>query len=193
MSLTDIKAKIESDARFEAEKNLAAAQEQVEAIKRETEEEIRRMGETQKGRLAKEVSEILRRREIVANLDVSREDLSARRGLIDECFALAKEKMAAMDEAKVIRFAEILLDKAIETKDETLFVGRKEKVLNAEWLEGYNREHDTKLKLAEDRLPIVGGFVLRCGRVDVNCSWGMLLRAAREDLEAETVKRLFTN
>lgn len=193
MSLSDIKAKIEADARAEAGEILAAAQAHVDAIKRETEEEIRRMADLQKARLEKETPEILRRREIVAKLDVNKEDLSARRGLIDEAFEATRAKMAGMDGNAVKRFAEALLAQAVETKDETLVVGRGEKNLDAGWLKAYNEKSGSNLKISEEKAPIVGGFILRRGLVDVNCSWEMLIRTAREELEAETVKRLFSN
>lgn len=193
MSLSDIKAKIEADARAEASEILAAAQAHVDAIKRETEEEIHRMSDLQKARLEKETPEILRRREIVAKLDVNKEDLSARRGLIDEAFEATKAKMAGMDGNAVKRFAEALLARAVETKDETLLVGRGEKNLDAGWLKAYNEKSGSNLKISEEKAPIVGGFILRRGLVDVNCSWEMLIRTAREELEAETVKRLFSN
>ena len=193
MSLSDIKAKIEADARAEAGEILAAAQAHVDAIKRETEEEIRRMADLQKARLEKETPEILRRREIVAKLDVNKEDLSARRGLIDEAFEATKAKMAGMDGNAVKRFAEALLAQAVETKDETLVVGRGEKNLDAGWLKAYNEKSGSNLKISEEKAPIIGGFILRRGLVDVNCSWEMLIRTAREELEAETVKRLFSN
>ncbi len=40
----------------------------------------------------------------------------------------------------VKRFAEALLDQAVETKDETLVVGRGEKNLDAGWLKAYNEK-----------------------------------------------------
>lgn len=191
--MSDIKAKIEADARAEAGEILAAAQAHVDAIKRETEEEIRRMADLQKARLEKENPEIMRRKEIVAKLDVNKDDLSARRELIDEAFETAKAKMAGMDGDRVKRFAEILLAQAVETKDESLLVCSEEKNLDASWLKAYNEKSGSNLKMSEDKAPIVGGFILRRGLVDVNCSWEMLIRTAREELEAETVKRLFSN
>ena len=151
------------------------------------------MADLQKARLEKETPEILRRREIVAKLDVNKEDLSARRGLIDEAFEATKAKMAGMDGNAVKRFAEALLDQAVETKDETLVVGRGEKNLDAGWLKAYNEKSGSNLKISEEKAPIIGGFILRRGLVDVNCSWEMLIRTAREELEAETVKKLFSN
>ncbi len=193
MSLSDIKAKIEADARAEAGEILAAARGQVEEIRQGTEEEISRMGEAQKARLEKETPEILRRREIVARLDVNKDDLSARRNLIDEAFEAAKNKMAAMEGESVRKFAEALLSQAIETKEEILLVGKAEKTLDEAWLKAFNEKNGSNLKMAEEKAPIAGGFILRRGLVDVNCSWEMLIRTAREELEAETVKRLFSN
>lgn len=193
MSLTDIKARIEADARAEAAEILAAAKSTVMAVQKETEDEVRSLADAQRARLDSEIPEILRRREIVAKLDVKREDLKARRELIDEAFEASKTKMAEMEEDVVKRFVEVLLGQAVETKDETLFVGKGEKFLDGSWLNAYNEKNGSNLKLSGEKAPIVGGFILRRGLVDVNCSWEMLIRAAREDLEAETVTRLFAN
>jgi len=193
MSLTDIKAKIEEDARAEAEEILSSARSQAEKIHRQTEEEIRRMEETQKKRLEAEIPEILRRKEIVAKLDVNNQDLTARRTLIDEAFEAAKRLMCGMKADEARRFAETLLLKAVETREEWLLVGRDEKALDATWLQQCNEKHGWNLKMAEEKAPITGGFILRRGLVDVNCSWEMLIRTAREELEAETVKKLFSN
>lgn len=193
MSLSDIKAKIEADARAEAEEILQGARLQAEEIRQGIETEVRRMQDLQSSRLEKESAEILRRREIVAKLDVNRDDLLARRALIDEAFEVAKARMAGMGTDKARRFAEVLLVKAVETGDESLILGKGEKALDATWLNDYNEKHGTRLKMAEDKAPIIGGFILRRGLVDVNCSWEMLIRTAREELEAETVKKLFSN
>ncbi len=193
MSLTDIKAKIEEDARGEAEEILSSARNQVEKIRHQTEEEIRRMEEMQKKRLDAEIPEILRRKEIVAKLDVNNQDLTARRALIDEAFEAAKNIMCGMEPDMARRFAETLLLQAVETGEESVLVGQEEKALDAEWLGQCNEKHGWNLKMAEKKAPITGGFILRRGLVDVNCSWEMLIRTAREELEAETVRKLFSN
>jgi V/A-type H+-transporting ATPase subunit E len=41
-------------------------------------------------------------------------------------------------------------------------------------------------------VPGSGGFVLRRSDINVNCTLEVLLRWAREDMEAEVVSRLFS-
>lgn len=88
-------------------------------------------------------------------------------------------------------FANALLKKAVRTKSEVVLVGKGEKYLDKAWIDEFNSANQASLTLSSERLPISGGFVLRDDRVDVNCSWNMLLEDIRSDIESEVVKKLF--
>lgn len=47
-----------------------------------------------------------------------------------------------------------------------------------------------KLVLSEKTLPIDGGFVLRCGDIEVNCSLDMIFLQLREELEGDVSRAL---
>ncbi|MBR1439458.1 MAG: hypothetical protein IJ587_13090, partial [Synergistaceae bacterium] len=135
--------------------------------------------------------EVLRRREIVAELDAKRIDLGVKQQLMGEAFEAALQQMTAMAPDKYVKFADKLLAQASSTGKEVVFVGKNEKHLDQRWLDGFNASHNTTLTLSAERLPISGGFVLRNDRIDTNCSWDMLIADARADIETELVKRLF--
>ena len=141
--------------------------------------------------LAKEEPEVLRRREIVAGLDAKRLDLGVRQRLVGEAFAAALKQLADLPADKYIAFANKLLAEAVETGSELVITGKDEKHLDAKWLESYNSAHHTQLKLANEKLNIAGGFVLRNDKIDTNCSWDMLVNSIRGDIESEVVKKLF--
>ena len=193
MSLAQIAAKIERDARDEAEKILERSREQAETIKRETEAEVSRLEGSAKERFEREQPEIFRRREIVANLDVKKIHLDAERRLISEVFESGLERMTALNKKEYTAFCERLLKKASETGDEELELGSKEKNLDVAWVDAFNKANGTRIKLSDRRGDFSGGFVLSNGRIAVNCTWEMLVRAASEKMENEVVRRLFSN
>ena len=191
MSLADIKARISAEAQeqvraIEAENNALVA-----GIEKKTDSEIKAIRDAYRERLAKEEPEVLKRREIVAELDAKKADLGVRQDLVSESFAASLRQMAEMPRDQYVAFAETLLKKAVRTKNEVVLVGKDEKYLDKAWLDGFNSANQASLTLSSERLPIAGGFVLKDDRIDINCSWDMLLEDIRSEIESEVVKKLF--
>ena len=191
MALADIKAKIKAESQAQIKALEAENDEKVREISRRVNAEIKAVQDAYAARLAKEEPEVLKRREIVAELDAKRVDLGVRQRLVTEAFEASLKQMVEMAPDKYVKFADRLMAAAVVTGHEVVFVGRNEKHLDQRWLDGYNASHNTSLTLSAERLPISGGFVLRNDRIDTNCSWDMLIEDARADIETEVVKRLF--
>ena len=191
MALADIKAKIKAESQAQIKALEAENDAKVREISRKVNAEIKEVQDSYAARLGREEPEVLRRREIVAELDAKRVDLGVRQKLMGEAFDAALTQMTSMAPDKYVKFADKLLAQAVVTGDEVVFVGKNEKNLDQRWLDGYNASHNTKLTLSGERLPISGGFVLRNDRIDTNCSWEMLIADSRADIETEVVKRLF--
>ena len=193
MALADIKKKIETEARQEAGKLLQRAREEADAILAEADLQAEKMRQSYERRLQEEEPEVLRRRRIVADMDVQRLELGARREVIGKTFETALGALRALPAEKYEAFVTALLENAMITKSEEVLVGRKEKVVTAAWLEKFNKAHDASLTLSSEKLNEAGGFVLSQGRVDVNCTFDMLVHSLTEDLEADVVERLFSS
>ena len=191
MALADIKAKIKNDSQAQIKALEAENDEKVREISRKVNAEIKAVQDTYAARLAKEEPEVMKRREIVAELDAKRVDLGVRQRLLGEAFAASLKQLVELAPDKYVKFADKLMAQAVSTGHEVVFVGKNEKHLDQRWLDGYNASHSTSLTLSAERLPIAGGFVLRNDKIDTNCSWEMLLTDARADIETEVVKRLF--
>ena len=191
MALADIKAKIKADSQAQIKAIEAENDEKVREISRKVNAEIKEVQDSYAARLGKEEPEVLRRREIVAELDAKRIDLGVRQKLVGEAFDTSLKQMVEMAPDKYVKFADKLMAQAVSTGKEVVFVGKNEKHLDQRWIDGYNASHNTTLTLSAERLPISGGFILRNDRIDTNCSWDMLLTNARADIETEVVKRLF--
>jgi V/A-type H+-transporting ATPase subunit E len=193
MALTDIKKRIEADAKKESEEILDKAKKRVEEIRKHTADETGKLKQEYERKLEKEKPEIFERRKIVARLDVQKMKLGARRKLIDQVFDKALEKLQQMDASEYEKFIKSLLQQASEEGEGIIVPGREEKVLTTDWLKKFNDENGTRIELSENRLKTRGGFIYRKGNIDINCSFKMLLDSLREDLEAGIVKSLFSD
>jgi V/A-type H+-transporting ATPase subunit E len=191
MSLAQITEKIEQDARLEADKILAAAREREDEVKRIAEREVKNLEDAANARFGKERPEIFKRREIVARLDVNKLHLGAQRKLIQDVFDAGLERLKGLGQDEYLAYCTRLLKEATSTGEEVMEISKGEKYIDREWLEDFNSKNAKKITLSEKRQDFSGGFVLNNGRISVNCSWEMLMRAAQEKLEAEVVKRLF--
>ena len=193
MSLAEIKTKIEADARAEAQAILDKARDQADRIRAEADEQILKVEKTYGDRFAKEQPEILRRREIVAALDVKKIELGVKQKAISNSFDGAVEELKNLPPEKAAAFIENLLGEAVQTGKETVFVGEEEKLITKEWLAEYNKRKKTSLLLSGEPRDISGGFILAEGDIETDCSWDMLVRWIRDDIEADVVQRLFSD
>ncbi len=192
MSLADIKNKIQADAQTEADEIIDKAKAQADKIENATDAQIKEIQDNYTTRFKKEKPEILNRREIVAKLDVDKLKLGAKQSLIKDAFDEALQGLSSLSKDKYLGFVEALLDKAVETGKEEVLVGKSEKKITKTWLDSYNQKHDYNLVLSSEKLPVSGGFVLKNGNIETNCSFDMLVSWVREDIEAGVVKRLFS-
>lgn len=191
MSLAQITEKIEQDARAEAESIISAARVREKEIKRDAEREIKHIEETAQARFERERPEIFKRREIVAKLDVEKLHLGVKRKLIQDVFDEGLERLKGLKKDEYLRFCEGLLKAAVSSGSEVMEISRGERLIGPEWIAAFNAGNGKKITISPDRQDFAGGFILNDGRVSVNCSWEMLVRAAQEKLEPEVVKRLF--
>ena len=191
MALADIRKKIEQDAANEAAKLLDEARAQAAALEKEAEAEIAKSKAYYDGMFAEEAPEVRRRAQIIANLDVKKISLGAKQELIGKAFDGALDCLCSLDDGKYLAFMEKLLDQSVSSGDEELLTAPDEKRISQAWLDGYNAARGKKLTLSADKADIKGGFILRRGRISVNCSLETLVHWLKDDLESDVVKRLF--
>ncbi len=192
MSLADIKAKIEADAKAEAEEIIGKFREQADEIlaaaRRESEKIQKRLEE----KIRSEETEVRRRKKIVADLEARKLDLGARRELIEMTFHKVLDILSQTQDARYLAFMEGLMAEGAVNGDEEVLLAKGEKRVSKKWIEEFNEKYKKRLSLSNDMVPGSGGFVLRRSDINVNCTLEVLLRWAREDMEAEVVSRLFS-
>lgn len=198
MSVDKIKGKILSDAQAEAlrieveiaEKVKKIKEEQqgrIETIKKDAEEEGRRLAED---RRKKDIA--------AAELELRKAFLAQKQELIQTVFDRALERLANLEGKEYERFIAELLLKAVEEGDEEVLLssgdGHK---IGDKFLDEVNRKLNVKgkkgaLRLVREDRDLGGGFILRRGKKEINCSMASLFNTVREELEPAVAKILFS-
>jgi len=197
MSVDRITAKILSDAQAEArqiedeiarkvEKIRAEEQQRVEAIRKEAEEEGRQRAED---RHRKDIA--------TAELELRKALLAQKQDLIQKVFDKALKRLYDFKGEEYRRFiAELLLKVAEVGDEEVIFSSADEHKLGEKLLEEVNARlvkegRKGALRLVKENRDLRGGFILRRGKMEVNCSLEALFNSVREELEPEVAEILF--
>jgi V/A-type H+-transporting ATPase subunit E len=161
--------------------------EQIEAIEKQAQEEARRRAED---RQKKDIA--------TAELDMRKALLDEKQKLIQKVFDQALRRLVQMKGEEHQRFIVDLLLKTVEVGDEEVIVSSAEEhKLVAELLPKVNDKllKDKKkgeLRLVQEDRELLGGFILRRGKREVNCSLSALFNTIREEVEPEVAKALFS-
>ena len=104
----------------------------------------------------------------MAELDMRKALLAAKREVIDLAFQKALERMRAMDTATAREFVKAQLIKNAGGAESIVFDERDERVFTPEFVDSVNAEltrlgRPGKLSIDPERRPIGGGFILRDG------------------------------
>jgi V/A-type H+-transporting ATPase subunit E len=195
MDAEQVVEKILSEANAEAEK--ITSQAKAGAAKQESELESELAGYRQETQelAAKAAADKKSRMLATARMDIRKEILAAKVGLVNEVFAKAGEKIKAMGDDEYRSLVGGLMQKAVETGDEEVVIGAGEKRIDEKFIKNVNRElgpgFKGNLRLADETAEIAGGFILRRGKIQINVSTDVLLERAKEELEIELTKELF--
>lgn len=157
----------EFDARYDRERNAAAA-----LAKRTAEERYERLLSA-------------------ARMEAEKLRLAAQQELLSEAFDLAMEKLCAMPEEKQVALLSRLAHEASPRGEGKLIFADKDRALGEKVVAAANQQYGAHFVLADETRPLRGGFILSQGEVEVNCAYETLIRMGRDELEHEAAQRLF--
>lgn len=124
--------------------------------------------------------------------------LKTRQDTIDEAFSTALSRVADLPDDKYRLFIEDILLKVIKDDEGTLVLNKKDKQrLGRQFVDKVNGKlkslgKKATLELAEDDLNSCGGFVVRYGEMEINCTLEVILNMERPNLESEVATILFS-
>lgn len=197
MGVEKVTEKIGADAEARVHEVAAKADRRREGILAGAREELRRMEEetTRLGDAAeREQSERL---VALATLENRKALLQKKRSLIEGAFEEALDHLASQEKDAYQQMIRAILLRAVETGQEEMVISEDDRSrLDQAFIEDVNAAlagngKKGRITLSSETAPMRGGFLLRSGRREIDCSLDALLDTVREDLEVEISQLLF--
>lgn len=178
-------ARIISDADVRAQQARAASEARIADARAKAQLDVDAQAEEARSRMLR-----------MAELDMRKALLAAKREAIDEAFCRALERMRAMDTAAARDFAARTMLESAEGTEEIVFDARDERVYTPGFVESVNAAlkasgRPGRLTISAQRRAINGGFILKSGGAETVCTYEALLSQARGALEGDVMRLLF--
>ena len=175
-ALEKMKETILQEAQLKADKIVEAATQDAEAILREARAEAARKRDEELAKAREKAEENARRIATLADLDARKQLLAVKEELVNEAFSEAKSRLASLEpEVYNGYLKQTLFAAAGDRGGDVIMCERDRSAIGGKIVAGVNAEltkagHNGKLRLADISGEFIGGFVLRSGKVEVNCT-----------------------
>jgi V/A-type H+-transporting ATPase subunit E len=193
MAVDDILKRIRGDAEEAARQIVSEREKEAEEILGEARGRVESQRERMRARARQRADEERNRIVTLARLSARRALLSEKQALIGRVFEETRKRILGMGRDEYRRFLRARLEEAIEPGETEVIVGEGDDRIDQQFLDkvAAGIEGVDKLKLSHERRRMEGGFILRRGRMETNCSLDTFIRDAREKLETEVAAILF--
>lgn len=218
IGLEKITEKIISDANAKAEAILSGAEAECERINSETEAKKAEIQSKIEENAIME-GEVIKTRSM-SGVEMNKRDIAmAQKGrLIDEVFMKAKQDILDMDQEKYRDLLTSLLCRTVEEQVESeresmrlygedispasyeVIMNKRDKEAHGVYVVSGVRRATVgkitgdvleKVHLSDSVADICGGIILKCGDVEINCSFDVLFNSLRSEMETEIASVLF--
>ena len=193
MDANQVVQKILAQAKAEAEKIKAQADEKLKALNSAGEEELSKYRQETE-RLARIAGEEKKATVLAAaRIAIAKEMTETKRKLLNTAVEKADQKIKDFNDGEYLSIMECLILRSVKTGNEELVIGRNENRINENFIRSINKKLAGRgdLRLASDRADIKAGFILRQGKVRVNAALDVLLKEAGGQLEGKLAEQLF--
>lgn len=171
-----------SEALKKAEALVAAKQAEADAEYDISVEEARKAGE-----------EVVRRRLTVADLEVKKLLLSAKKQAVDEAFEESLKKLLALPKEEYTALVESMIASAADDGDVVVISENDKNVLIKAFFDKISAKIGKKLTLSDTFGNFRGGVMLLGKGVDKNLTFESELALLRDEVEPEVAKIMFSN
>lgn len=171
-----------SEALKKAEALVAAKQAEADAEYDLSVEEARKAGE-----------EVVRRRLTVADLEVKKLLLSAKKQAVDEAFEESFKKLLALPKEEYTALVESMIASAADDGDVVVISENDKNVLTKAFFDKISAKIGKKLTLSDTFGNFRGGVMLLGKGVDKNLTFESELALLRDEVEPEVAKIMFSN
>ncbi|MGI5851808.1 MAG: hypothetical protein GX340_04280 [Clostridiales bacterium] len=191
-----ISERILKDARAEAARIIEEAQERARSLKEDRVGQVEKENEKYNRESILRAEEHKRRMLAMAGLEMRKEVLAAKQELIDHVMEKAGEAIMEMPREEYRHIVTQMLLEAAQGHEEVYFSVADEARLDQSIVDEVNellraRGRKGELKLSPRREEFHGGFILRTGGMEINNTFGALIRMSRDEVESQLAKILF--
>ncbi len=190
MSEQAIIERIISDAEAEAKEIIREAEERAKATVAEANSRAERNKIGTEAEVKAKADSIADGKSAAARLDGAKILLGEKRGVIDEVYARALDKLLNLSEKETLYLCTRLLNEHAEEGDELVFA---DNFRYAQAVSALPVVKEKKLKVSTKHTSLDGGFLL-CGKnCDKNLSYGAILSMDREEKQSEIASVIFNS
>jgi len=196
-ALERMQERILEDAKAKADDILRAASAGAEEILREARAEAARRRDEELARGRERAEENHRRILTLAQLDARKQVLATKAGLIEEVFTEAARRLASLEPAAYKAYLKrMMLGATVSGDEEVIMSPRDRDTVGSEVVAEVNaalaeQGRKGQLRLSDNARELIGGFVLKSGNVDVNCTFDAILAREREAMLVDVARVLF--
>ena len=127
-----------------------------------------------------------------AQMEARKVRLAAKQEMVEKAYIRALEKLCSMPQEQYVDvLADLLLQASTTGTEEVVFSQKDREHAGKAAVEKANKASGKKLTVAQETLPIQGGFILRSGNVEVNCTFDPLVRLQKAETAGAVAKKLF--
>lgn len=187
--IENITEKIKSDALIEAQKIADRASSEADEILSRYEEKAKLERENILSTAQREAGNIMLRNDSQCGITARNHHLYAQREIINEAFKQGLVELQNIPEERYISWMAGKIRDA-ETAPAEIILNKKDKeAIGAKLIEKAKGEYP--LCLSQEEGNFAGGFILKEGQIETNCTFEVLINSSKEDLEGEVATLLF--
>ncbi|NLU53140.1 MAG: hypothetical protein GXX10_09810 [Clostridiaceae bacterium] len=197
IGIEKIKDKILADARELCDKILEDARREAQSIIGNAEKEAFQKVTIMTENAKEEALLIKKRIAAVSELENKKKALKNRQDMVEEAFSMALDRISSLPNDKYRKFFEDMLVNSAEEGEGVLVINKKDKErFGASFAGEINQKLNqlgkkSKIVVAQEELNSKGGFILRYGDMEINCTLEVILNIARPAIESEVAGILF--
>lgn len=140
----------------------------------------------------KEADEITQRSVSQAGIASRNIKLTARREALERTFSAALEKLSQLPEDRKQKlYSTFIQTYAVGTEVTVVLNKRDNQAFGKKLVQKVSQDHGITVKIEKEDGDFSGGFILREGEVETNCTFEVIIKDAKKEKESEIAAMLF--
>ena len=184
--------RIQSEAQTEIDEILKKAREEADAIQNRYQMQAENESAELNLKKQKAAEEQEERLISVAQMESRKIILATKQEMVEKAYALALEKLCSMpEEQRISVLADLLVRASSSGREEVIFSPEDQPRVGKAAVKAANDASGKQLTLSSETRPIKGGFILKDGNIEMNCTFDTLVRLQKTGTAGMVAKKLF--